>query len=223
MTAQEPGARPDDTEPVEAADHAEQADPGALRTSDPGVLKALAHPVRVELLAALDQAREATASELADRLGQTVANASFHLRALEKAGLVTRAPQRGREKPWRPAHHNRQLRPDPAVPESIQTSGALAALYVQREAARLTRFLSSGFVDADAGWLDTVTVTTGAFWATQDELRALAEQIAEILEPFAGRDADPGVRPEGAVHARFLGALNPELDYVDPPVPSDEP
>lgn len=182
----------------------------ALRTSDPAVLRALAHPLRVEILDLLDDLREATASEIAERTGQTVANCSFHLRSLEKAGYVERASTRGREKPWRPVHRERLLQPDATDPASVREAAALAAVVVQREAARA----ADHFADpraVEAGRVRTTMLSTQRFWATPDELAELATRVTSLAEAFEGRDEDPSRRPEGAVLARFFGVLHPEL------------
>lgn len=60
----------------------------ALFTQFAGVAKALAHPHRLELLEQLAQG-ERSVEVLADRTGQSIANASQHLQHLRRAGVVT--------------------------------------------------------------------------------------------------------------------------------------
>ena len=55
--------------------------------TDPRMVKALAHPIRVKILAALEH-RTASPSELAEQLGAPVANVSYHVRRLEALGVV---------------------------------------------------------------------------------------------------------------------------------------
>ena len=184
-----------------------------LRTGDPETLKALAHPLRVEILSILDKHGEKTASEIAERLDQTVANCSFHLRTLEKYGYVERAEQRGREKPWRAAHDSRNLSPDPNDPQSIVNSTQVAALYVQREMHRLLQDLQRAAIDpVQPEWVPAVTVNTGEFWATAEEMTELVQRINSILDPFSGRGADPSLRPAGARRGHLFAAVNPDPD-----------
>ncbi len=67
-------------------------------------LRALAHPLRLRLLSLLTAA-PASAAELAREVGGTQANASYHLRTLEAAGLVELDSERtvrgGRERRYR--------------------------------------------------------------------------------------------------------------------------
>src|SRR3954466_7944947 len=66
-------------------------------------LRALAHPLRLQLLDVLGAEGPATASQLARRLGESSGATSYHLRVLAKHGLVedAGARARGRERPWR--------------------------------------------------------------------------------------------------------------------------
>ena len=74
----------------------------APRTLDVNDLKALAHPLRVQLLDALSTYGAATASGLADRLGESSGATSYHLRQLEKHGFVRELKGKGsaRERWW---------------------------------------------------------------------------------------------------------------------------
>lgn len=184
-----------------------------MRSSDPAVMRALAHPLRIEIMEVLDQLGEATASEIAGRLDQSVANASFHLRLLASGGFIERAEPRGREKPWKPKHRGRDLRPDATDPASVAESTELGALVVQRESARVVSFLRSApaHLRSDT-WVDTVTITTSTFWATAEEMDEVARELQDLLDDrFEGRD-DPANRPAGAVRGRLFATLNPDLD-----------
>jgi DNA-binding transcriptional ArsR family regulator len=55
--------------------------------SDPQLAKALAHPLRVRILAALEEST-ASPSELASRLGEPVGTVAYHVRVLAGRGLV---------------------------------------------------------------------------------------------------------------------------------------
>src|SRR5690606_22078525 len=78
----------------------------ALRHLDARSLRGLAHPLRMQLLNALRRGGPATASQLAERLGESSGATSYHLRQLAAHGFVEDAPEhgRGRERWWRAAH-----------------------------------------------------------------------------------------------------------------------
>ena len=203
----------------QSGDTPAQAQPdrgGSLVTSDPAVLRALAHPLRVEILAVLDELGEATATEIAERVGESPSNCSFHLRQLAKAGYIVRGEQRGTAKPWRPAHRSRNLTPDEHDPASIRSSATVGALYVQREASRVMEYLTTT-PPQEPEWVRTIVVNMSDFWATADEMRELAETLGHLTDRFAGRSDDPSLRPPGSRRGHLFVTLNP--DPQAPPTP----
>lgn len=76
-----------------------------LVLTDPRALRALAHPARTAVVDELYQGKVRTSSELAQLTGLTPSAMSFHLRALEKWGIVRRAEggTDARERPWQRA------------------------------------------------------------------------------------------------------------------------
>lgn len=215
-----PGERPLRATAGEAIEEAVVLAPGERRlvSSDPAVLRALAHPLRIEILAVLDDLEEATATEIAERVGESPSNCSFHLRQLEKAGYIERGEQRGTAKPWRPVHDSRNLRPDEHDPESVRSSAAIGAMYVQREASRVVDFLTTAPVH-EPDWVGAVTVNTTEFWATAEEMQDLAVRIATLTEHLQGRAHDPSKRPPGSRRGHLFATLNP--DPTSEPTPAD--
>lgn len=181
------------------------------RITDPARIRALAHPVRLELLDHLRDHGEATATECAAAVGESVASCSFHLRMLEKYGFIERAARRGREKPWRlpAAGAGIDARPDASVPGSMHALQELAALTVTRQADRVARYVA-GAADEPDEWVQASTITTSSFWATAAELAEVSAEVRRLTDRFADRSTDPDARPEGARHARLFAALHPD-------------
>jgi len=68
-----------------------------LEIADQSVIKALAHPLRAQILGVLEQ-RTASPSELADELDARLGTVSYHVRELARFGLVKlvkKTPRRG--------------------------------------------------------------------------------------------------------------------------------
>src|SRR6201989_59139 len=95
--------------------------------TDPKAMRALAHPVRLALLEALTDAGELTATEAGERVGESPANASFHLRQLAKYGFVEEAGGgTGRRRPWRIKQLGfrfSDLQPDPEAARAGRAPG----------------------------------------------------------------------------------------------------
>ena len=72
--------------------------------TDADTMRALAHPARIAVLSYLSTEGPATATECAPAAGVSPSVCSYHLRILQRYGLVERAvdvPASGRERPWR--------------------------------------------------------------------------------------------------------------------------
>lgn len=74
-----------------------------VRHLDARSLRGLAHPLRMQLLDALRRKGPATASQLAEKLGESSGATSYHLRQLAAHGFVEDVPERGkgRERWWK--------------------------------------------------------------------------------------------------------------------------
>lgn len=190
-----------------------------LVSSDPAILRALAHPLRIEILSVLDEVQEATATEIAERVGDTPSNCSFHLRQLAKAGFIERGEARGTAKPWRVVHEHRRLEPDVHDPASLRASSAIAALYLEHEASRIRdHFLRVGADDDVSGTSQLMS----KFWATTEELKELAEHVMALSERFNARTHDPSLRPPGSRLSRMFAVINPEIDAERTPTPDQD-
>lgn len=175
--------------------------------SGPERIRALAHPVRLEILGLIDSLGEATATECAERTGQTVANCSFHLRTLAKYGFVEPAERRGRERPWRPTPGGYDLRPDVRSSDAVRAADELALLTLERETRRLEQYYAHAHTESSR-WREAASMLTHVVWATPEELSDLADDISARVSALVVR-AETN-RPPGARPGRVLVVVNPE-------------
>jgi DNA-binding transcriptional ArsR family regulator len=185
------------------------ADPNVV--NDPERVRALAHPIRLALLDALEQGAERTATQCAEAIGESVASCSFHLRILAKYGFVEPGERRGREKPWRSVNRQRTVAPDFDDPVSVRAVGALAELTLLRETERIRDFLAN-IHRLPPEFRESVGLVKSTFWATPEELAALSHDLNQLLDRFSDRWERPDLRPDGARPATLFAALNPDLD-----------
>lgn len=184
--------------------------------SNPERIRALAHPVRLALLDHLERVEDATATQCAEAVGESVASCSFHLHTLARYGFIEAAPRRGRERPWRAVGTGIDVRPAADMPGSRHAVSELASLQVLRQADRVRAYLATLPSEGEE-WIQASTVTSSTFWATSEELARLSAHLQQVAaEWFGGREADPGSRPAGARRAHLFATLNPE-----PHVPAD--
>ena len=199
----------------------------AERSSDPERIRALAHPLRLELLDFLADVGEATATDCARHTGETVANCSFHLRLLARYGFIEPAARKGRERPWRRVETRQYFTPDVSVPGSVHAVVELAEIAVRREGDQFVDFMRERAARADelAGQRLPAALSGESFWATPDEVDSLNEAIAALMEPLLVRSPDASARPEGARLMRWFSTVHPDLDFPAAPGPeaSDAP
>jgi DNA-binding transcriptional ArsR family regulator len=163
----------------------------------PASLKALAHPVRVELLGLLRADGPATATGLAGRLGESSGTTSYHLRQLAGAGFVVEDETRGngRERWWRAAQDATELSPadwqdDPAVKPALDAFfGVLLRSLAQRAEAWLARRDSTS-----RAWRDAATFSDARLHLSAAELHRLNNEIDALVESYR-REPRRGDKP----------------------------
>jgi hypothetical protein len=192
--------------------------PDDVVISHADAIKAMTHPLRLRLLALFDSDSELTATQCAERTGESVASCSFHLRQLEKYGRVERAEAHGKERPWRVVSRGFAVRPDIADPESWPAAQAFSSMFVAEQFGRLQRWIADANGD-DPDWVYATTQTQQEYWATRDELDDLSRRLEELTAPFRGRIEDPSKRPPGARRAHLFGAVWSEI----PALARDQP
>jgi DNA-binding transcriptional ArsR family regulator len=173
------------------------------RISDPRRVRALAHPVRLDLMDALGDG-ELTATECAEITGETVANCSYHLRTLAKYGYIVAGTRRGREKPWQLVSRSRDIRPDLDDPTSVAAVRVMAELALDRSVDHAKAWFAE-MTNEDPEWIDSSTITTTSTWATVEEFAAISSVLQHITEHLRGRNDDPTLRPAGARPIQVLG------------------
>jgi DNA-binding transcriptional ArsR family regulator len=186
-----------------------------VRLTDPRAIRALAHPARLAVIDELYAGRELTATECAEIVGLSPSAMSYHLRSLEKAGIVERAESSGdgRERPWRAAGAYLQVDSRGGGTGELAASAALNHAILGRTMEQFEAYLARRKGEP-AEWLDAADASYGRVWLTADEAKALGQQVLNALDQYRGRRT--GNRPAGARHARLAFLIFP----VDEPKPA---
>jgi DNA-binding transcriptional ArsR family regulator len=174
------------------------------RLTDPRALRALAHPLRLSLVALLRREGALTATRAGELLGESSGSCSFHLRQLAKYGLVEEAEGgRGRERPWRATTMFTEV-PDVAEgPEQQVAAGLFSSLLADRYFEHLMRWLERK-PDEPEQWQHAVPFGDYLLYLTAGELLDLAEKERALFEPYLDRLSSPGRRPPGARAVTYL-------------------
>jgi DNA-binding transcriptional ArsR family regulator len=170
--------------------------------TDPAVLESLAHPVRLDVLNYLMSDGPATASVCARAVGDTPSNCSYHLRVLERHGLVTsgESPD-GRERPWRASITGFEIERtavDPATPQA-RGAAALQAASLQLD-QRLIRDYLTHRDRVSAAWREADVYSSYTLRVTPEELRDLVERLDGLIRPLIAATREHAPRDAELVH-----------------------
>lgn len=180
-----------------------------LELTDPRALRAVAHPLRLALIRLLRTGGPLTATEAGERLGESPANCSFHLRQLAKHGLVEEAGRGpGRQHPWR-ATAQFTTAPQAANGDLGAAVGLLKAVLAQRYLDGLMAWLRRQPYEPEE-WRKAEMFGDSFLHLTAEELERLGAQVGELLEPYYARTADPALRPPGSRLVTFIRLAFPE-------------
>jgi DNA-binding transcriptional ArsR family regulator len=152
-------------------------------------IRALAHPLRLDLLGYLMSAGPATASTCARAIGDTPSNCSYHLRVLARHDLVVDEESTdGRERPWRALITGLEV-PDDGT-DSV--ASAYSALALQRD-QRLARDFLAKRARLDPAWHAAAGHATYGLRISPAEMAALGQRLDALIRPYiaATRDDAP--------------------------------
>jgi DNA-binding transcriptional ArsR family regulator len=175
---------------------------------DAAQLRALAHPLRLQLLQVLHEG-PATASQLARRLGESSGATSYHLRALHRAGMVEEAEQRNARERWWQRTPGRLLIPNSVPPDASETERAelkaahaqIESILVDRDEHALGRWMEIRY-DLPLEWQDAQWIGNFRLWATADELQQFVTTVIESVEPLR-KAPESGDSERREVHFTF--------------------
>jgi predicted ArsR family transcriptional regulator len=178
---------------------------GARELTDPRAMRAMAHPIRLALLEALNEAGSLTATEAGEIVGESPANASFHLRQLAKYGFVEEAEgASGRTRPWKIRHLGTSFTDVHDDPETATAARGLERVLRERYVARARQ----AFEDRQAlpeEWRAVTGMNQMSLYLTPDELKALDDDIIELLfKRYADRRVPSPEHPAGAERVEIL-------------------
>jgi DNA-binding transcriptional ArsR family regulator len=184
--------------------------------SDPRIIKALTHPLRIQILAALDE-RTASPSELADELKAPLGNVSYHVRQLAGLGLiklVKRTPRRGAIEHHYKAVGRPQITDDAwaGTPPTVKNAVVGAALGDVGTAVTAAA-AAGGFSRADSHLTRTQVKLDERGWKELDkELNATLKRVQKIADDSRKR---LGKAADGAQDATVVMMLFGTADEAE--------
>jgi DNA-binding transcriptional ArsR family regulator len=174
--------------------------PDSFVIDDPATLRAIAHPIRQQILSALGVSEFARAADLAQLLGEPANSISFHLRTLAKAGLIVEAPELARDRRdrvWRRVAGRLEIR--------RKMPGTMAVLAPMLDWLHET-------LESEADESVYQAFSAGPAMLTKDEAKEMGAELEAVLERWQERTVKSGRQDEPEperIHYQVLFALGP--------------
>jgi DNA-binding MarR family transcriptional regulator len=165
--------------------------------SDIDALKALAHPLRQQLMTWLQRHGSATSADLAAEFEEDRGATSYHLRQLARFGFIEEDTDRsaGRRKYWRAIPQDVRLPRRPTDPEVAVAAEEIGRQWMERADRDLTAYLSdrAAYGDFAASAMHSFGSTT----LTAEELAEFGEEYIAFLNRW---HREPGQASPGSRH-----------------------
>jgi DNA-binding transcriptional ArsR family regulator len=172
-----------------------------LEVTDPLRLRALAHPLRLELLRLIRAHQPLTGARLAALTGDSTASVSYHLSVLHRHGFIEPDPAPGatrRHKPWRATFESLRIVSEHSDQPPAETAEGAVLGPLLAEARRAQDDYLRGGSQLSGGWRDVGTFAMTDLVLTEPEFDQLSADMHDVMTRYRSR-AD---RPE-ATQARF--------------------
>jgi predicted ArsR family transcriptional regulator len=172
---------------------------------DPVAIRALAHPLRHNLMSIIGRLGRTTTADAARELGISHGLASHHLRQLAKYGFVEQVKGKDhRERPWRLVSTSYNFSGAAATPEGTGAVDVLEQVFAEQAL--------EGFLDWQQrrknwpeAWRERSGIGRSTVYLTQAELAELSDAVDALLLRYVNERPidDVSSRPAGSVPVNF--------------------
>ncbi|NYJ05607.1 ArsR/SmtB family transcription factor [Petropleomorpha daqingensis] len=192
--------------------------PHRRKELDAASLKALAHPLRVQIMRQLDLREHMSVTSLAQELGETTGAVSYHLRQLARHGLVEEvdAPEEPGDRPavgrrrrmWRMAVDEIHISGNAFLtdPDTKEAAGFLLREFESARSRRLAHWFATSTTWPEE-WQNASSDMDGTLTLDPAQTRALADELKAVIDRY--RELPPGA---GARHVDVQYAVYPTAE-----------
>ena len=175
-------------------------------------VRALAHPMRVQILRYLELHKRASVTDLAEELGETTGATSYHLRQLARHGFVEEfdaeepsAKRVGRKRRWWRMAVD-QIHSDGYEFLNRDDTREAFAFLLRQEVEDRARRLAHWYATArewPAAWQRASSDSSGSLDLDPKQARALADDLARLTEKYRAMKPGRGARRVDVQYAVF--------------------
>ncbi|MEU6211449.1 helix-turn-helix domain-containing protein [Streptomyces sp. NPDC047023] len=168
------------------------------RMLDARALRGLAHPLRMRLLAELRREGPATASQLAERFGESSGSTSYHLRQLAAHGFVEDAAGhgKGRERWWQALHEGTGF-DGSLIHDADPATSSAAGIFLQTVAANHAQEVAAWIAEAQTRltrWQPGADLSDFTLRLTPGQSAELVGRLHEVINGYRDLPESPDTR-----------------------------
>lgn len=186
--------------------------PGASDELSTQAMKAFAHPLRMAMFSYLTDHGSATATTLAKHLNESTGQTSYHLRQLEKHGLVEEDAEKGtgRERWWKSTGFSVRSAITLKDPANRPALNAMMNHQLEERMSTLATWMRT-IEEYPEAWIDASVDNTSTAMMSPEESRAMMLELMEVIakhtDEAAERIKDSGESPEDRRVRLYLSIL----------------
>lgn len=196
-----------------------------LVLDDATVIRAMAHPVRLDLMALIGRQGRLTTADAARELGISHGLASHHLHQLAKYGFVEQTEGKdNRERPWRLVFTSQRMPGTPTDPEVADAADVLERICAEQAVAQFADWQRRRR-DWPGAWNEQTGLGQTNVYLTFEELAEVSGAINDLLLRYVNERPidDLASRPPGSVPVSFTTITVPMSSPPEPPQPPQPP
>jgi len=158
---------------------------GDVLFGDARVLRALSHPIRIQILGSLRNYGPATATTLAHRLGLDTGTTSYHVRQLAANGLVVEDDTQGnaRDRWWKAAHRSTVFNDLEVARENPELAISYLSSVARINTAQIFRYIDD-FPRFPKAWQEASTQYDRTIQLTAKQLLEMGEELEAVAEKY---------------------------------------
>ena len=159
-------------------------------------LKAMSHPLRLQILVVMDAMGEARTSDLASEIGAAANKVSYHLSILHSGGFINKRVGDDARETWWSVNETRINPPEPDPSERGSEDGRAASLAI----IEYVRSLVPDVMDED----QNQTVMLAVAYLTDEQRKSIVDELGDVSDRIREMSAENHAKGDGRLYA--LGA-----------------